>query len=62
MLARHQSLAGVTQQAELDGEAEPVGGAALGRGKRQVLRAENVMAGHLGAIDRYGEQPLALLG
>jgi hypothetical protein len=45
----------VTQQAELDGEAEPVGSAALGRDKRQVLAAENVMTCHLGAVDRYGE-------
>jgi hypothetical protein len=62
MLARPQTLARMTQQAELDGEAEPVGGAALGGDKRQVLGTENVVTCHLGAVDRYGEQPLALLG
>ena len=62
MLARSQTLAGIPQQAQLNGEPKPVDGAPLCPDERQVLGAEHVVPGHLGVIDRNGEQASALLG
>jgi hypothetical protein len=62
VLAWPQALTGVTQQAELDGEAKPIRRAAFGSDERQVLGAEYVMTCHFGAIDGDGEQAIALLG
>jgi hypothetical protein len=57
-----KTLAGVAQQAELDREAETVAGAAFGADEHQIVWGEDVMPRHLGALDRDGEQAIALLG
>ena len=62
VLAGTESLSRVTQQAELDGEAQAVEGAALGTHQQKVLGAEHVVPGHLGRRGRDGEQAGALLG
>jgi hypothetical protein len=61
-LAGAQAEAGVAQQAELHGEAEPVGGAAPGADEREVRLVQDVVPGHLGAVGRDAEQAGALLG
>ena len=53
MLAASQALTGMTQQAQLDGEAEPVAGAPLGPDERQIFAAQHVMLRHLGGA-RWG--------
>jgi len=54
MLARSQSLAGISQQAQLNREPKPVDGASLCPDERQIIGAEDIMFGHLGVIDRNG--------
>lgn len=61
-LARFQALAGMPQKAQLNGEAKSVDGAPLDPDERQILDAEHGVLGHLGMIDRDGEQAAALLG
>ncbi len=61
-IAGRQDVAWKAQQAELDGEAEPVAGAPLAANQRQVFQAEDVMAGHIFRNVRDGEEPGALLG
>jgi hypothetical protein len=62
MLARPQPLAGISQQAQLNREPKPVDGAPLCPDERQIIGAEDIVFGHLGVIDRNGEQASALLG
>jgi hypothetical protein len=62
VLARRKALTGMSQEAELDGEAEAVRCTAFGPDEGQVVRAKDVVPRHLGAIDRNGEQAIALLG
>ena len=62
MLARPQPLAGISQQAQLNREPKPVDGAPLCPDERQIIGAEDIVFGHLGVIDRNGEQAGALLG
>jgi hypothetical protein len=62
MLARSQPLAGISQQAQLNRNPKPVDCAPLCPDERQIIGAEDVVFGHLGVIDRNGEQASALLG
>ena len=62
MLAGSQTLAGIPQEAQLDGEPKPIDGASLCSDERQIIGAEHVVLRHLGGIDRDGEQAGALLG
>ena len=55
-------LAGMPQEAELYGEAQPIDGAALGPDEHQVFGAEHVMPSHLGRRGWDGKQAGALLG
>jgi hypothetical protein len=52
----------VAEQAELDGEAEPVGGAPSGADEGRVRRVEDVVPRHLGALGRDAEQARARFG
>jgi hypothetical protein len=60
-LRRGQTPAWVAKGTELDGEPQAVAGAALRADERQVRGAQHVVPGHLGGIDRDGEQAQALL-
>ena len=62
MLIGSQTLSGITQQAELDGEAEPIATAALGPDEHQVIGTQHVVLGHLGGIGRDAEEARALFG
>jgi hypothetical protein len=62
LLTRTMPLAGMPQQAELYGEAQPIGGAALGPDEHQVFGAEHVVPSHLGRRGWDGKQAGALLG
>ena len=62
VLVRSQALAGIPEEAQLDGEPKPVDGAPLRSDEGQVFGAEHVVPRHLGGIDRDGEQACALLG
>ena len=62
MLAGLQTLAGMSQEAQLNGEPQPVDGAALGPDERQIIGTEHVVPRHFGGIDRDGEQARALVG
>jgi hypothetical protein len=48
-------LVGIAQQAELERKAEPVRGTAFGANQHQIVRGEDVMPRHLGALDGDGE-------
>ena len=60
-LRRGQAPARVAKGAELGGQPQAVAGAALRADERQVRGAQHVVPGHLGGIDRDGEQAQALL-
>ena len=55
MFARPQALAGMPEEAQLDGEPEPVDGAPLRPDERQIIGAEHEVPRHSGRIDRDGE-------
>ena len=62
MLARPHALAGMAQEAQLDGEPEPIDRAPLCPDEGQVVAAQHVVPRHLGGIGWNSEQPSALLG
>ena len=62
LLSRCHAEAWIPEEAQLDGESEPVDRPPLHPDQRQVLRAEHVMAGHINRITRDREQPGSLLG
>jgi hypothetical protein len=60
VLVRTQALARIPEEAQLNGESEPVDGAPLRSDDGQVFGAEYVVPRHLSGIDRDGEQACAL--
>jgi hypothetical protein len=62
MLAWSHALARMPQEAQLDGEAEPVDRAPFRSDECQVIGAQYIVPGHFGRIGWNGEQPDTLFG
>ena len=57
-----ERAAGIAESTKMDGEAQTISCAPLGSHERQVLRAEHIVAGHLGLVDGDAEQASTLVG
>jgi hypothetical protein len=62
LLGRSHAEAGIPEEAQLDGESEPVDRSPLRPDQRQVFLAEHVMAHHLDGVISNCEQSRSLLG